>query len=73
MPTVTIKGQVTIPKKIREAMGIKHGMKVNFELEDGRCFLKKQIEIDPFSKWAGFLDIEKKTDEIIEELRGKAE
>jgi AbrB family looped-hinge helix DNA binding protein len=73
MPTVTIKGQVTIPKEIREAMGIKPGMKVNFKLENGKCVLTKQVEKDPFGKWSGFLGIDKSTDEIIEELRGKAE
>ncbi len=73
MPTVTIKGQVTIPKRIREAMGIEPGMTVNFDLETGKCVLKKQVEQDPFGKWAGFLEVDKSTDEIIEELRGKAE
>ena len=73
MPTVTIRGQVTIPKRIREAMGIEPGMTINFELENGKCVFKKQVEKDPFGKWAGFLAVDKSTDEIIEELRGTAE
>ncbi len=32
--TVTSKGQVTIPKRIREALGIKPGSRVEFFLED---------------------------------------
>jgi antitoxin PrlF len=31
MPSVTTKGQVTIPKAVREAMGIKPGDEVAFE------------------------------------------
>lgn len=43
MPTaVTSKGQVTIPKPIRELLGIKPGNAVDFRLEpDGRVVLVK--------------------------------
>ena len=40
--TVTTKGQVTIPKKIREHLGIGPGSTVEFEAApDGRVFLVK--------------------------------
>lgn len=40
--TVTTKGQVTIPKRIRELLGIEPGSAVVFELaEDGRVVLRK--------------------------------
>lgn len=32
---VTTKGQVTIPKEVRDALGIKPGSEVDFILEDG--------------------------------------
>lgn len=37
MPTATItsKGQITIPKKIREKLGLKPGDKIEFEVEKG--------------------------------------
>ena len=39
--TVTVKGQVTIPKSIRDRLGIAPGSQVEFELDDeGRAFLK---------------------------------
>lgn len=43
MPTtVTIKGQVTIPKAVRDRLGIKPGNAVAFELDaDGRVVLVK--------------------------------
>ena len=38
--TVTTKGQVTIPKAIRDQMGIRPNDKVDFILEDGRVVLR---------------------------------
>jgi antitoxin PrlF len=40
--TVTSKGQVTVPKQVRDRLGIKPGSKVDFEVaEDGRAFLRR--------------------------------
>ena len=33
--TLTSKGQVTIPRAIREALGLSTGMQLSFELTDG--------------------------------------
>jgi AbrB family looped-hinge helix DNA binding protein len=38
--SVTSKGQVTIPKKVRDALGITPGSKVDFYLENGGARLK---------------------------------
>ncbi len=38
--SVTSKGQVTIPKKVRDALGITPGSKVDFNLEDGGARLR---------------------------------
>jgi antitoxin PrlF len=39
---VTSKGQVTIPKQVRDRLGIKRGTAVDFHIaEDGRAFLRK--------------------------------
>jgi len=38
---VTRKGQVTIPKEIREKLGIKEGDYVAFIIEDNKVILKK--------------------------------
>ena len=39
---VTSKGQVTIPKKVRDYLGIEPGTAVDFELgEDGRVTVRK--------------------------------
>jgi antitoxin PrlF len=33
--TVTSKGQVTLPKRLREALGLKRGSRIRFRLEAG--------------------------------------
>ena len=73
MPKLTRKGQVTIPKEIRDSMGLHPGTEVNFMMKNGTCFLGKKARSESFNKWAGFLRGNKCSDEIIEELRGKAE
>jgi AbrB family looped-hinge helix DNA binding protein len=71
---VTSKGQVTIPKDIRESLGIKVGDEVDFiENERGVVTMRKKLPPREFHKWIGFLADAfegKTTDEIMEELRG---
>lgn len=42
--TVTKKGQVTIPKKIRDKLGLKEGKKVSFELKGKEAVLLPEVE-----------------------------
>lgn len=72
MPKVTRKGQVTIPKKVRDSLGLRPGNEVDFRMEEGVYFLEKKTQTTAISKWAGFLKGNRISDEIIEELRGKA-
>ena len=39
--TVTVKGQVTIPKEIREIMGIAEGDRIIFQTESDNIVIKK--------------------------------
>lgn len=51
--TVTSKGQVTIPKPVRDRLGIKPGSTVEFELApDGRVTLAKVKGGRPKSRFA---------------------
>ena len=74
--TVTSKGQVTIPKQVREAMGIEPGSKVTFELnKDGERVLRKcgparKRSADRFEAVLGTADIKWRTDELMALLRG---
>ena len=39
--TITSKGQVTIPKAVRDALGLKPGDKIEFWVDDGRVKFRK--------------------------------
>jgi AbrB family looped-hinge helix DNA binding protein len=45
LATVTSKGQLTIPKSVREALGIDKGDRVVFRVEDGCVLLAKTVEL----------------------------
>ena len=70
MPKVTRKGQVTIPKEIREKLGVKSGSSVRFRVTEGKCVVEKEVREDKLNKWVGYLKRKKRTDELIEEIRG---
>lgn len=73
MATVTSKGQVTLPKRIRDALGIQAGTEVEFELEDGKAVIRKRVPIEAFAEWEGFLCGKlagASVDETMEMLRG---
>ena len=49
---VTKKGQVTIPKRLRQALGIEVGEKITFGIEDEKIVIRKLIE-DPIEDLTG--------------------
>lgn len=69
MTKVTAKGQVTIPKEIREKLGIHPGDDVEFEERDGTVILKKDTD-NPFERWRGVAETDQSVDERMGELRG---
>ena len=74
MATVTSKGQVTLPKELRDALGLRPGSEVEFELEEGRIILRKRIPTEALERWEGCLRGQlpgSSVDETMEMLRGK--
>jgi AbrB family looped-hinge helix DNA binding protein len=77
--TVTTKGQVTIPKEVRELLGIKPGSTVAFEVaEDGRVVLSKLGRRGPtrrppsrFARLRGRASAGMTTEEIMALTRGE--
>jgi antitoxin PrlF len=75
--TVTSKGQVTIPKPVRDRLNIKPGSQVEFELApDGRVVLVKAGRKagtaikGRFDRLRGVLKSDMTTDEIMALMRG---
>jgi antitoxin PrlF len=69
---VTSKGQVTIPKKVRERLGVQPGEDVGFEEKDGVVYIKKAVTKSPFDRWVGKLKHLKghRSDDLVREIRG---
>ncbi|MBA7603379.1 hypothetical protein ES703_10487 [subsurface metagenome] len=70
---LTTKGQITIPKAVREKLGLCPGEYLLFTEKDGIFIIKKVIKKSPFDKWVGYLKKKKSTisDTVLEDLRGK--
>jgi len=49
--TLREKGQLTIPAEIREAIELKAGDILEFEIVDGRIVITPKIVIDPDQAW----------------------
>lgn len=69
---VTVKGQVTIPRNIREKLGIHPGSKVEFvENERGEIVLQpKEMKASRFSQVRGSANTGLSTKEIMKMTRG---
>ena len=85
--TLTIKGQVTIPKQIRDALDLQPGCKLNFAVNDaGEVLLQKaelvnktpknkramsSVKNDRFEQVRGKADIQWRTQDLMNLLRGE--
>jgi AbrB family looped-hinge helix DNA binding protein len=47
------KGQVTIPKQIRDELGLVAGSILDFEEENGKIVARKVVLENPISAWRG--------------------
>ena len=50
---VSEKGQVTIPKALRDQLGLRPGTELAFSDEGGKLVARKLEGIDVFRKWRG--------------------
>jgi len=73
--TLTSKGQVTVPKNVRDFLGIGPGSKVTFELTPAgevvlRPFAARPSRRSRFAKVRGSATVKMRTDEIMKLTRG---
>jgi len=69
--TVAERGQVTIPKVLRDQLGIRKGTVLDFDLKAGKLIAMKAKSVDPIDSVYGCLKLGKSTDAYIAEIRGK--
>lgn len=67
--TLAERGQVTIPKAIRDRLGLTAGSVLDFELEGGRLVARKVVD-DPVEELRGCL-AQQSTDAFLKSLRGE--
>jgi len=69
---VSEKGQITIPKAIRERLGIMPGTVLEVESFGGKLMAAKVQPLDPFAKWRGRgkLPGGQRVDEYLKRIRG---
>jgi antitoxin PrlF len=69
--TVAERGQITLPKAVRDALGLTKGSVLKVELEGSRIILRKSVD-DAISRARGRfrLDGFESTDAAIEAVRG---
>ncbi|MDA2934877.1 AbrB/MazE/SpoVT family DNA-binding domain-containing protein [Acidobacteria bacterium AH-259-D05] len=72
MATISTKGQITVPKALREKLGLRPGTRLEFHVEEGKLVAQKVLEKDPFQNWVGRAKsrFRETTDEMVNEMRG---
>ena len=75
--TMTLKGQVTIPKQIRDSLGLKPGAKLDFAVNrDGEVVLQRtentaRRKPDRFEAARGKADVKWRTQDLMTLLRSE--
>ena len=68
---VAERGQVTIPKPLRERMGIRPSCALSFSVKDGMLIAVKVDPSDPVGDVTGCLKTKKTSDALMREIRGQ--
>jgi antitoxin PrlF len=71
--TVAERGQITLPKAVRDALGLTKGTQLKVELSGSSIILRKNVD-DALSRLRGRFKLPTgvSTDDIMRELRGRA-
>ena len=71
--TVAERGQITLPKAVRDALGLSKGTQLKVEIEGSRIVLSKNVD-DAISRLRGRFKLPEgvTTDDVMRNLRGRA-
>ena len=70
---ITSKGQVTVPKSIRDTLGLRTGDAIDFVEKDGIITVRKCAQREALHRYRGYLShlAGRDVDELVEELRAE--
>lgn len=68
---VSAKGRITIPKPVRDRLGIRPGQVLDVTVEGGRLVARKLVPQDATERVYGIVKLAGGTDRAVEELRGR--
>jgi len=70
---ITSKGQVTVPKEVRERLGLRPGDEIEFVDDRGGFRVQKRVAASPFCKYRGHLRrlAGQNPDELVARMRGR--
>ncbi len=68
---LTDKGQITIPRHVREELGLRPGDEVEFVADGGGYRLRKVLRTNPFTRYRGHLTglAGQRPDQLVRDLR----
>jgi antitoxin PrlF len=66
---VTSKGQITIPKEVRDRLGLEEGTEVELVVEGTSARLRKVAPPDALERWFGALSLPGGVDDFVRRLR----
>jgi len=70
---LTAKGQITIPRDVRERLGLRPGDEIEFVEDRQGVRLRKRVPVSPFKKYRGNLKplAGCDPDELLDQMRGR--
>lgn len=73
---VSEKGQVTIPKRLRDSLGLRQGQVLAFSEQGGALVATKVMDENPFEALRGTVELPdwaESVDDFIDQVRGEAD
>jgi AbrB family looped-hinge helix DNA binding protein len=70
MPRVTTRGRITIPKRIRDALGFHAGAEVEIRMEGATIRLRRVEDRKAIDWWRGAIGLGEPVDDFVDQARG---